>query len=93
MQHLLIDQNESGDYQPLFCLKCGGLQDSESSSYCTHVTFVYLPQYDFEYISPAFASTVQKIKKCTEGYDNQSIEDLLLDLSSTGTNFIVEVSS
>ena len=93
MQHLLIHQNESGDYQPLFCLKCGGLQEPESSSYCGHVTFVYLPQYDFEYVSPLFKSTAEKMIKKDETEEDQSIENLLINLPSNGSNLIVEISS
>lgn len=93
MQHLLINQDASGEYQPLYCLKCGTMQDPESSSYCSHVTFVYLPQYDFEYVAPAFADTVEQVKQRAETMDEQSIEYLLVNLSSTKTNLIIEVSS
>lgn len=93
MQHLIINQDASGEYQPLYCLKCGTMQDPESSSYCSHVTFVYLPQYDFEYVAPAFVRASQKIKQSVEESDAQGIEEFLLNLPSTGSNFIVEVSS
>jgi hypothetical protein len=93
MQHLLIQLNGSEDYMPLHCPKCGAQQDPESSTYCQHVTFVYLPRYDFEYVAPDFQNTVALILNKAAESDDSDVEDLLLDLPSTGTNFVVEVLS
>jgi len=44
-------------------------------------------------VAPAFADTVEQVKPRAETMDEQSIERLLVNLLSTKTNLIVEVSS
>lgn len=93
MRHLVIRQSDLDEYQLLHCLKCGEAQDPESSSYCSHVTFVYLPNYDFEYVAPQFQGAVEEVSQLAETTDEQTVEDLLLSLPATESNLIVEVVS
>lgn len=83
--------SDDGDYQPLYCLKCGELQDPENSSYCSHVTFVYLPHYDFEYVRPDFESTVAGVQQRSQQDGVLTVEESLLELPATSSCFIVEV--
>lgn len=93
MQQLSIEISDKGTYQPLHCFKCGEMQDPEFSSYCSHVTFVYLPGYDFEYVHPDIENAIANILKQVEENDHLRVEDLLLDLPTTATSFIVEIKS
>lgn len=93
MKHLCVELDGSGEYRPLHCLKCGEMQDPEFSSYCPHVTFVYLPDYDFEYVRSDFENTVANVQQRVDESDESTVEDLLLNLSSNDASFIVEVRS
>jgi hypothetical protein len=69
------------------------MQDPELSSYCPHVTFVYLPDYDFEYVHPDFENMVADVQRLAEESDESRVEDLLLALPQSDTSFIIEVRS
>ena len=97
MQMLEIDWGLGADAPKIFCPVCGELEDPENTDYCTHVTFVYLPGYDeFDYVADSFTTVVDELRST---HDAQSDEDdatvlaLLEKLPSTGTNFILQLSS
>ena len=97
MQILEIDWGLGGEAQKIFCPICGALEDPENADYCAHVNFVYLPGYDaFEYVAASFSTTIDKLRSAyaLQGDDDAtSVSGLLENLPSTGTNFILQLSS
>ena len=97
MQMLEIYWDFGREMPKICCPICGALEDPEMADYCEHVNFIYLPGDDeFEYVADSFSTTVDGLKS-TRGSqsddDDTTMLALLEKLPSTGTNFILHLSS
>ncbi len=93
MQNLSLQNENLADSFRLHCIKCGHVQDPEISSYCEHVSFVFLPDYDFEYISPESEELIAKLQESVDRDDSTDMESMLVNLPSTKSSFIIEIGS
>jgi len=76
MQILRIEPSEL-DFVPC-CPKCGKRQNPESSIYCEHVSFVFLPRHEFEYISSDFQPTADHLRSLIEKNQALEMDELLM---------------
>ena len=97
IQTLTIDWAFDDDLPEIHCPICGETADSENRRFCSHVDFVYLFQYqEFDYIADSFKEKAvklqQKVDEKSEARKNK-LNELLQNLPSTGTNFIIELKT